>query len=97
MQALGILFDRQTSTELLTSRSSHNDRPSTVLTPLHTQASTSHDDDSLINEKFSETFPDASTVLTQEAMHDSIELEEAVDILLNHGNENSGKSNVMYM
>ena len=57
------------------------------------EASTSQmdDDDRLMKEKLTEMFPSIDIKLREEAVHDSLELEEAVDILLNHVNDKSGK------
>ena len=57
------------------------------------EASTSqmHDNDRLMKEKLIEMFPSIDIKLIEEAVHDSIELEEAVDILLNHVDDKSGK------
>lgn len=57
------------------------------------EASTSqmHDDDRLMKEKLTEMFPSIDIKLIEEAVHDWLELEEAVDILLNHVDDKSGK------
>ena len=43
-----------------------------------------HNDDRLMKEKLTEMFPSIDIKLIEGAVHDSVELEEAVDILLNH-------------
>ena len=57
------------------------------------EASTSqmHDDDGLMKEKLIEMFPSIDIKLIEEVVHDSIEFEEAVDILLNQVDDKSGK------
>lgn len=91
------LDGRQTGAGSLTSSSTSSlyGSSSTDQTHVGAEASTSHHDydydERLMKEKLTEMFPSIDIKVIEEAVHDSIELEEAVDILLHCDDEKSGK------
>lgn len=84
--------DRQTSAEPLTSfnTSSLCGSSSTIRTDVGAEATT-NDDDRLMKEKLIKMFPSNDIKLPEEAVYDSMVLEEAVDIFLYHADSKSGK------
>ena len=74
-----------------TSTSSSSDSLPAV--PIHTkeEASASYDPDRTIREALAEMFPGVDSQVIEEAAHDSLELHDAIDFVLNRNQGKTGK------